>query len=472
MRLDGELLDGPAATGARVLALARLADAEETALQVGAAEAPEGLHDFRVALRRLRSTLRLLDPALAGAVGAKQPRRLRKVTRLTGPAREAEVLLAWLAEVRGQLAAPYRGALDWLLDRVERRRAGAVRRVQEEALPAFQRLAPRLTRRLSAPPSTPGDAPATFAVVLAGVLRAQVLALREALGAVVGGEDAAGLHRARIEAKRLRYLLEPLRRMEGTGAEAAVEALKGLQELLGAWHDRHQARTVFAAALVEAAADRTRRGRDAGSGDLRPGLLALDQLAAREAEALYATLAERYLAGRATAVLDLAYATAAALDAPAGEAPDEPPPGERRLLLAGLPAEVSGGAIEEVAQGWLPIAGEHVGTVRSAAGERFFHVRAGGRAATLEVIGRADYEAWWPLTEGRRLHHRSHRLASLPGWRFDEFTDRKLVLAVVEPGGDPVPPPWLEPLLVREVTGERGYRDEALARRAAKRATA
>jgi CHAD domain-containing protein len=469
MRLDDALLDGDAAGGARVLALARLADAEEVAVRLGEPDDVEALHDFRVALRRLRSTLKLLAPALEGALNRKQLRRLRGVARRTGAAREDEVLLAWLEEARDRLAAPYRGALDWLIDRVELRRAEAVREVLDEAWPRFRRLAPRLSRRLSARVQA-GAQPASLSALLAGALRTQLLALRAALGEVVGGEDATGLHQARIEAKRLRYLLEPLRGHATADASEAVAALKALQDLLGSWHDRHQAREALASALVEAAADRARRGRGAESGDLRPGLLALDLLAEDEAVALYASLGERFLDARATPLLDLGWAVVAGLEgADAAERPVPAVP-QPRWLLTGLPPEVSGGSVEEVAQGWLPLDGEQLGLVRSTEGDRTFRVRPGTKGAVrVESIGRAEFEAWWPLTEGRRLAHRSHRLATLPGWRFDEFADLRLVLAVVEAGGDPTPPPWLEPAVVREVTGERGYRDEALVRRTPRR---
>jgi CHAD domain-containing protein len=470
MRLDPELLDRPAAAGARVLALGRLADAEEAAARLGDPGDAEALHDFRVAVRRLRSTLRLLKPALEGALTEKQVRRLAKVARRTGPARDAEVLVAWLGEARGQLGAPYRGALDWLLDRVERRRAEAARAVLEKALPRFRRLAPRLTRRLSARPAAGAGAPSTLAALMAATLRAQARALREALAGVIGGEDAPALHQARIEAKRLRYLLEPLRAHPGADATAAVDALKGLQDLLGTWHDRHQARELLAGALVEAAADRARRGRGAGSGDLRPGLLAIDQLATREAAEVYDRLAEGYLRPRASAILDLAYAVVAGLEGTADTEPDAGLAVERRLLLTGLPTEASGGEVEEAALGWLPGEREHVGVVRSARGEGWFRARPAPRGSTgIDTISHADFEAWWPLTEGRRLSRRSYRVATLPGWRFEEFTDRQLVLAVVEPEADATPPAWLEPAVVRDVTDERGYRDETLARRAPRR---
>ena len=373
------------------------------------------------------------------------------------------------SEARGRLGAPYRGALDWLLDRIERRRAEAARRVLEEALPRFRRLAPRLTRRLSARPAPGPDGPATLAALLAGAVRAQARALREALGAVVGGEDAVGLHRARIEGKRLRYLLEPLRGLPGADATEAVAALKGLQDLLGTWHDLHRARETLAGALVEAAADRARRGRDAGSGDLRPGLLAIDQLAAREADEIYGQLAEGYLRSRATGILDLAYAVVAGLEGAGGRGPGPGRP--RRSGGCSSPAcrpRPSGGEVVEAALGWLPGEQEHVGRVRSArrarggsgsAPRRAARSRLGrSRAPTSRPGGRSPRGGGSPAAATGPRPSRAGASTSSPTggwcWRWSR------------PGGEPTPPAWLEPVVVRDVTGERGYRDEALARRA------
>src|ERR1051325_8498431 len=76
--------------GARA-ALGRLADPDDT----------EALHDFRVALRRLRSTLRGFRPELGDAVPKKLQRRLRDLARTTGAGRDAEVQLAWIRDHAG-----------------------------------------------------------------------------------------------------------------------------------------------------------------------------------------------------------------------------------------------------------------------------------------------------------------------------------------------------------------------------------
>ncbi len=289
---------------------------------------------------------------------------------------------------------------------------------------------------------------------------------------MAGADDVAAIHGARLEGKRLRYLLEPLRGVTGSGADEAVAALKELQDLLGEWHDAQAAQQALAAALTEAAADRARwRGRGGGDADYRPGLLALERLAAARGAAQWSRLEEGYLGARATPLLDLAYAVVAALEARGAEAAAGAGAAtERRLLLTALPVEVAGGEVEEVEQGWLPgeRPRESVGLVRSALGEQHFRARTGGRGpAAVEPLARGDFEALWPLTEGRRVARRSHRSPAEPAWRFDEYLDRRLVLAVAE--ADAPPPPWLEPLVVREVTGERGYADDALARRPPRR---
>jgi CYTH domain-containing protein len=52
-------------------------------------------------------------------------------------------------------------------------------------------------------------------------------------------------------------------------------------------------------------------------------------------------------------------------------------------------------------------------------------------------------------------------------WEIDEYLDRNLVLLEVAPGPDEPSvelPEWLEPYVVREVTGERDFTARALAR--------
>src|SRR6266545_3009786 len=439
MRLDSEILDGPPEVGARIVALARLAEAEDAFAALAEPRAADALRGFRRALRRLRATLRALAPALAGALPAEHLARLGAVLRRTAPLRDAEVVGGWLQAIRGELAGPYRGALDWLADRVERRRQDAEEEQAEVVARRFRRLAPRLhhdlaTRRAAS--ARPG-APATFAAMLGAALRAQTRALREAILAAAGPGDAAGLERARVEARRLADLLE---------------------------------------ALLDARAEEIRRGATAIAG-LRPGLLAILRLAQKRGADLAARIAAEHLDLKATPLTDAAYAVVAALEGRGGDEDAEeaglPAAPERRFLVTAIPPEGRGGDVEELEQGWLPGDGrESVGFTRSPLGEQWFRARAPapGRPGRVENVSRSEFEAFWPLTEGLRIAKRRHLVTAAPGWHFDEYLDRPLVLAVAEEGNVEDPLPWLEPVLVREVSEERRYLDEALARRPARRA--
>ena len=480
MTLDPDQLDRPPAEGARVVALALRADAADAAERLFRGTDDEALHDFRVAVRRLRSALRAWKPALEGSIRGKDERRLRRVARATGPSRDAEVLLSWLAEARAEVAPAHAEALAFFTGRLEGRRRHAAESVAAAAA-RFAKLAPRFARRLASGGATKG-LPDTFGAAFAAALRAQVRAFRDALGKVTSAEDVANAHRARIEAKRLRYLLEPLRGTPRVDSEGAVKALKDLQDLLGELHDAHVAAAEIAFARVESAAERARwrrrggDGRQDGGPGLRPGLLALERLAARRAEALFARLEREFLPDRATPLLDQVWVVVAALEARAGIARGEEEEPQRRFLLSELPEAARGEDAEEIRQGWLPgdKVRESVGAARSALGERFFRLVTRGagsrRVESEEEISGEAFEAFWPLTEGRRIRKRRHLAPSEPGWRFDEYLDRHLFVAVAEPGNDAEPPAWLEPAVVREVTAERGYLDEALARRPARAA--
>ncbi len=469
MTLDLEFLDRTPPEGARVLALALLADAADAAARIGGDE--EALHDFRVALRRLRSTLRSWRPALGEVLRKKDERRLRKIARATNEARDAEVLLAWLAEAQEELAGSHRPAAAWLAARTEQHRRHCSDRLRDGSAERLRRLAGRMARRVAGGTGR-GKAGETFGGALASLVRAQARLLRDALLRVASAEDVAHAHRARIEGKRLRYLLEPLRGTPTVDSSGAVRALKGLQDTLGDLHDAHAAAAAISCARVEAAAERVRAPgpTEAGPG-LRPGLLALERAAGKRARTLFERLDAEVLAGKGVSVLDPVYAVVTALEERCAAGTGDPPAARRRFLLTQLPDTARWGASTEIEKGWLPQdqPRECYGVARSERGESFFRSLSTGSAAggaqTTEQVPGAVFESFWPLTEGRRIHKRCHVTPGEPGWRFDDYLDRQLALAVAEPGNDGPPPPWLDGYVVREVTGERGYHDDVLARR-------
>ncbi len=74
----------------------------------------------------------------------------------------------------------------------------------------------------------------------------------------------------------------------------------------------------------------------------------------------------------------------------------------------------------------------------------------------------------WPLTEGCRVTKRRHVVPDgARAWEIDEFVGRELWLAELELESETepvVPPSWLAPFVVREVTDEPGFTNLELAR--------
>jgi CHAD domain-containing protein len=463
MALHPEILDRPPAEGARTILLALLAEARERAGRLRDPGDESALHDFRVEVRRLRSALRAWRGVLGGAVRDKDLRRLRKVARATSEARDAEVLLAWIARTAEHLPPAHRPAAGWLSRRLA---AKADRDDLAATVERFVDATGSLSRRLRHGRPPPSEE--TFGEAIAARIREHVAAVSAWLARVETPTDAPLAHRARIEGKRLRYLLEPLRNTPGVESADAVKALKGLQDLLGELNDARVASEVLRAARHDAEAERMREAEPYEGPGLRPGLLALEVHAGRRAVAAYERLRGEVLSRQGSAPLDPALAVAAALEARAARHEGERP--ESRHLLDSLPpgARDWPDAVEEEA-GWLPDSAGREGfrLLRTDSGESFFREVIAGpgtrRGAVREPVEAATFEAYWPLTEGRRLRRVRRVDPSGSGWRVDEYLDRPLSLAVGP--ADAEPPGWLEKVRVRDVSGERAYRDEVIARR-------
>ncbi len=248
--------------GARRLALEFLDQAAAARERLHDPSDAEALHDFRVGLRRLRSALCSYGPYLEESLSRKLMRRIRDLARSTGPGRDTEVQIEWLRERSRHLSGHHRAGLAWIVGRLEERMREAYAEMIERLPEEFPRIEKDLRKRLSVYRAEvhliPSPERPTFAAATAGILRQQVLELESHLAQVDGVEDQEEAHEARIVAKRVRYLLEPLTR-DLPEAGAVVKRLKALQDLLGELHDAHVLETELAAAVEAAAAERARR---------------------------------------------------------------------------------------------------------------------------------------------------------------------------------------------------------------------
>ena len=247
----GELACLPVEEGARRLALAHLDTAAAARARLATPSDPEALHDYRVALRRLRSCLRAYRLELRPTVTRKSYRQLRRRARGTNQRRDLEVHLAWLAGQRDAAGEPERRGLSWLIQRFGEARG----RTWEEMLGLDERLFPplqtRLRRQLSGFPTTVhldlDPWPGSTAAVTAARARLAARRLGRRLGLIRDVSSEIEIHRARIAAKHLRYLLEPFAAAVA-GGDALIARLKSLQDAFGDVHDTH----LFVAELHQA----------------------------------------------------------------------------------------------------------------------------------------------------------------------------------------------------------------------------
>lgn len=230
----------PGSIGAAVAALLREQSAELLAIDPAVrADEPDAVHRMRVAVRRLRSTLRIHRRLLADGPVAGLADELRHLGTVLGAARDQEVLgellgaqIARLApeEVPGPVAervaawsaAGYRrswkqacSTLDTpryyaVLDAVETlsARPPLRGRARRAAVPEFERLARREQKRVDRRIAEAGATP-------------------------LGPDRDEALHDARKAAKRARYASEGAVPVVGKPAARFARRMKAVQELLG-----------------------------------------------------------------------------------------------------------------------------------------------------------------------------------------------------------------------------------------------
>jgi len=493
--VDESLLREPADRCVRLVALSLLADAQKAGdrlmsvareLRDGDAGSDDALHDFRVAVRRLRSWIRAFTPRLRDAVSRKQRRRLSKIADATAATRDATVHLEWLREERPALSARQRVGHAWLRERLETQRKDG----SDAALAAasdFDAMVAKLTRRLNVYRSAvlAHERPARFGAMLAERLLQESELLRGHLAAIHHATDVDESHRARIAAKRLRYLAEPVSQLASDG-DAIIETLKTLQDSLGDLHDVHVFSEEVVAAAEDAAASQARRVsevvlgeengddrvRRARSRDPGPGLLRLARRLHERGARAYAGIERDWLNDAGASFFDRVRDLAAEITRRASLGTEI----ERKYLLERLPEEALAAPSVEIEQGYLPgeTLVERIRRVRSPDGaERWFRtVKIGSGIERLELEEEADADlcrVMWRLTKGRRIHKRRYSIRESGDvlWEVDEFLDRTLVVAEIElpaPDMDVELPPWLRAVMDREVTNELEYANAHLAR--------
>jgi len=421
----------------------------------------EAVHATRVAITRLRATLRIYRESLGKGLGRRSARELRRLNRALGRVRDLDVQLEWLAAHQAAFTDAMRPGADWLLAQllvtrdIRARRIGrALTRHFDTHVEAWQHgLNHYSVQRVvgQVPPAEP------LAAVVVQQLHHAVHRLERSLALAAESAEPELVHAARIDIKRVRALLVPWL-SEVPALQAVYDTLSRAQNTVGAMRDAH-----LLAVATRRAADR------------QPELAVSLHALAEQLEAASHTLGAEFrsewlLDGGRSALRDVPDAAHAL--ARIARANHEI---ERKFLLRSAPPHALAVPGIRIAQGWLP--GEQL---RERL-RRSVHpdgrvdwtrtVKVGTGVSRIEIEEQTEpvlFESLWPLTAHARVEKVRHTVADgAYTWEIDVFLDRDLVLAEVElPSSDTLVtlPDWLAPYLMRDVTGDAAYVNANLAR--------
>jgi len=196
---------------------------------------PEYLHQLRIGLRRMRSTLRTFEGLGERDAFRVLSTRLKALMQELGSARDWDVLCGQLVKAQGKE--------DPLLARLMRRARArrSTTRKQARALVGSSRFQLTLLgalRWMHEPPWSvePREIPPLGRYAAHALARLERKLLRQ--GEVVEWKDAAQRHRLRIRVKRLRYGCEPFAGLYGHGKmRRYLQRLEALQDVLGELND-------------------------------------------------------------------------------------------------------------------------------------------------------------------------------------------------------------------------------------------
>ena len=221
-------------------------------------DAPDGVHQMRVATRELRSALATFKILLVRERSEAVRVELGWLAGLLGVARDAEVGRALLAAlVAGEPGELVIGAV---ADDLDRDRVGAYRTAREQVIaaldsPRYFQLLDALDALVDDPPlsaAATGPAGAVMPALVRRDWRRLARAYTLARHAPPGPRRDGLLHEVRKAAKRARYSAEAVIPVSGRPAESFARAAKDLQTLLGDHHDSVELRALLRRLAIQA----------------------------------------------------------------------------------------------------------------------------------------------------------------------------------------------------------------------------
>ena len=196
----------------------------------------DSVHQARVASRRLREFLPLLDPVPGQdrALGELR-RRVRSLTRVLGPVRELDVALLALDALAVRRPGD-EAAIAVVRATIVTERSAAVERMETTLdSAAIERIRDRIVRAAAAFVSPAARRTLAASLATRVISRAEAARLAVEAAGTVYAQDR--LHRTRIVLKKLRYTLEVAQDCGRFRLMGTLRRLKEIQDILGILHD-------------------------------------------------------------------------------------------------------------------------------------------------------------------------------------------------------------------------------------------
>jgi CHAD domain-containing protein len=196
---------------------------------------PEGVHQMRVAARRLRSDLRTFAPLVSPAWAGSLTEELRWAARALGDVRDLDVLRARIEADRSGIEADLDPLFEWISERTT-----AARSALDAALTSdrYRALLERMVDAAATPLVT-SEAEQPCRAVLPSLVAITWRKLKKEVARLDRNPSDEDLHKVRIRAKRARYAAEAVAPFldDGDAVARFASGAARIQDILGLHQD-------------------------------------------------------------------------------------------------------------------------------------------------------------------------------------------------------------------------------------------
>ena len=210
-------------------------------------EDPEDVHQMRVAIRRMRSLLRLIKQNPDAELYEWAAEALKTLGGILGIVRDLDVLIDNLGAYGANQPEEQQVNIQAIVARMDKRRNRARAKLVEHLdSKKYRTFVREFSKQLRKPVTSEAETPHPHQLrhILPTILHQQLATVR-AYDTIMADISTEQLHALRLDCKRLRYTLDFFQPVTGSSMGAYIQEVKNLQEILGRLNDIETARTLL-----------------------------------------------------------------------------------------------------------------------------------------------------------------------------------------------------------------------------------